>query len=252
MSIVIYNPLPPLTEGAFLRAGWTPQVINGVVPDLSGFGKTGTPTTAPCPAFENDPMFGSTLRTYANESGFTFPATLSVTTAGTWGVWYKVPTLTMPAGGFSVLFGANTDNGYFVLNSTTHAYPQATLVLAGVPRGLQITIDSRVNVWTLYTCTWDGDKIRLYSDGILGNTSISYGPGVAVESWNVGTGRVGKLSIATYNHDGNLRAPFILNRCWSDAEVAQHYALAKSACYKTDYGALVDTADQGGVVGAYL
>jgi len=252
MSIVIYNPLPPLTEGAFLRAGWTPQVINGVVPDLSGFGKTGTPTTAPCPAFENDPMFGSTLRTYANESGFTFPATLSVTTAGTWCAWYRVPTLTVGGGGFSALFTANVDDGYFYLASNAHAYPSCALVFAGVPRSLQIATDSRIGVWTLYTCTWDGDKIRLYIDGVLGNTSISYGPGTTVQSWNAGTGKIGKLTLATYSLDGNLRAPFILNRCWSDAEVAQYYSLAKTAQFKTDFGSLVSLADEGGTIGQYI
>ena len=252
MSIIQYNPLPPLTEGAFLRAGWTPQAINGVVPDLSGFGKTGTPTTAPCPAFENDPMFGSTLRTYANESGFTFPATLSVTTAGTWCAWYRVPTLTVGGGGFSALFTANADDGYFYLASNAHAHPGCTLVFAGVPRSLQIAPASRIGVWTLYTCTWDGDKIRLYSDGVLGNTSISYGPGTTVQSWNAGTGKIGKLTLATYSLDGNLRAPFILNRCWSDAEVAAYYSSARAACWKSDFGVFVDLADQGGVVGAYL
>jgi hypothetical protein len=84
-------------------------------------------------------------------------------------------------------------------------------------------------------------------DGVLGNTSVSYGPGVTVESWNAGTGKIAKLNAATYSFDGNLRAPFILNRCWSAEEVAAYYSLAKSAMWKTDYDASTSLADEGGV-----
>jgi hypothetical protein len=167
-------------------------------------------------------------------------------------VWYKTPTLTLGVGGLSVFHGANTDNGYFGLNNSGTAQPFAGLVFAGVPRVLQYALNSRIGVWTFYTCTWDGDKIRLYLDGVLGNTSVSYGPGVTVESWNAGTGKIAKLNAATYSFDGNLRAPFILNRCWSDADVAAYYNLSRVAAFTTGYGALVDLADQGGVVGAYL
>jgi len=252
MSIVSYNPLPPLTEGAFLRAGWTPQVINGVVPDLSGLGHDGTLATVK-PAFECDPFFGPTLRTYANESGFTFPCTLGVTTVGTWGVWYKLPTLVLPAGTFSVFMQGNSAADFplgVTLNGTAYAY--VGLALGGFARtlvdpGAQPT---RANVWTLQVATYDGDKIRLYRDADLRATSPSYaGP---INNWNAGTGRIGYYSAVTNSTDGNLRAPFILNRCWSDADVAAYYSSARAACWKSDFGVFVDLADQGGVVGAYL
>ena len=251
MSIIQYNPLPPLTEVTYLRAGWTPAAINGAVPDCSGFGKTGTPTTAPCPAFECDPMFGSTLRTYANEAGFTFPCTLGVTTVGTWGCWYKVPTLVLPAGSFGMLLVGDGGNGYIGVTTNGSAVPIFALTIAGFSRVISdATLPSRIGVWTCFIGAYDGDKLRIYIDGALRSTSLSYVG--AVTAWNAGTGRVGHYVVATDSYDGNLRAPFILNRCWSDAEVAQYYSLAKTAQFKTDFGSLVSLADEGGTIGQYI
>jgi len=251
MSIVIYNPLPPLTEGAFLRAGWTPQVINGVVPDLSGFGKTGTPTTAPCPAFECDPYFGSTLRTYANESGYAFPSTLTTSQTGTWSVWVKRPTLTLSGLGYDVAMeGGNNANDYLGVVSAGSAFAIAGVRIGGVNRQLIDNLSSRIDVWTHILWTWDGANIRLYVDGLLRQTSPVY---VGVVDWNIGTGHVGYSAVVPgISQNGNIRAPFILSRCWSDADVAAYYSSARAACWKSDFGVFVDLADQGGVVGAYL
>ena len=250
MSIVQYNPLPPVTEGTFLRAGWTPQVINGVVPDLSGLGHDGTLATVK-PAFECDSFFGPTLRTYANEAGFTFPCTLGVTTVGTWGIWYRVPTLVLPASTLAVLISRSTANDNFLLNVNGSARLALNITLGGVARSLaNAVLPSRIGVWELAIATYDGDKVRLYTDGVLTDTSASWGG--AIDNWNAGTGRIAHYSAATFSLDGNLRAPFILNRCWSDADVAAYYALAKTAQFKTDYGALVSLAIEGGTIGSYV
>ena len=245
MSNSSVSSLLPVQDGS-LKAAWVPGQIGGVIPDISGQSKNGTPTSNPGPSFENDPFFGRVMRCAGNESGFTFPATLSVTTAATWGVWYKVPTLTLTgAGDFSTLFGANTDNGYLGLSQTAHAHPFATLVISGTPRTLTAAIDSRIGVWMFYVCTYDGDKIRIYADGVLGNTSLSY-PGT-IESWSAGTGKIGKLILLLYSFNGWLKSPFIMNRALNQDEITALYNQGKMALYKSDYGAIVSLADGGGV-----
>jgi hypothetical protein len=92
--------------------------------------------------------------------------------------------------------------------------------------------------------------MRLYIDGDLKMTSPSY-PGTA-DSWNAGTGYIGRISALTYSHNGSLCAPFILNRCMSSDEISDYYKLARSALWKTDYGCTVSVANEGGVVGQYI
>jgi hypothetical protein len=247
MTIIQYRPR--VTIEPALRAAWTPDVVGGVIPDLSGNGKNGTPVK-PEMLIEDDPYFGKVMRTFAKEGGFSFPATLGLTTVGTWGFWFKTATLVLPVGTLAALLSANVSNGYFGLSAPGLAYTFGTVVISGTPRNITHAVSTRVDVWTLYTCTYDGDKLRIYRDGELGNTSPSY-PGT-IDSWDAGTGYVGRLSALTYSFDGRIRSPFVLNRCLSGIEVADLYNKAKAACWKTDYGAVVSLADEGGVIGNYL
>lgn len=243
--------MPPINEGTFLRAGWVPNVAGGNVPDLSGNSKVGTPTASPGPAFETDPYFGTSLRTFANDSGFTFPGTLSVTTTGTWGCWYKLPTLTLPAGALSMFF-SRTVGDYFYVWTTGVAYLGMGIYLGGVARTLNnATLPSRVGVWTLGMATYDGTYVRLYCDGALVSTSAAWGG--AIDNWNAGTGAACYyIGGATYGVNGNVRAPFILNRCMSDSEISDYYRLSRSALWKTDWGCTISTSDEGGTVGQYI
>jgi hypothetical protein len=152
----------------------------------------------------------------------------------------------------SLFLSANNGNGYFGISTAPFAYTFGTLVETGtgIPRTITHSVSLRVDVWTFFTYTYDGDKMRIYRDGILGNTSPSYP--MTVDSWNTGTGYCGKYPSATYSFNGNIRVPFVLNRCWSAEEVAAYYSLAKSAMWKTDYDASTSLADEGGVTGQYL
>jgi hypothetical protein len=154
----------------------------------------------------------------------------------------------MPAGGYYTLIQGNGGNEWFTLVTNGFASRQMNLTLGGVPRTVTDNLyASRIGVWMLVVATYDSDRVRIYTDGVLDVTSAALGG--AITNWNAGTGKVAFYTAATYGFDGNLRAPFVLSRCWSDAEVAQFYnATAKQACYKSDYGALVSLADEGGVL----
>lgn len=247
--IVRANVLPPTTEGSALRAGWKPQVVNGVVPDLSGLGKTGTPVGRAC--YESSPYYGSVLRNFgADSSGFSYPCTLGVTTTATWGLWTTLSTLALP-GGTGVALQGNSAADYIGVTINGVANTIGSIVLGGVQRVTAIANTGRVDEPMLTVLTYDGDKLRGYVDGVLWYTSPSYG--AAITNWNAGTGYCGYYSPASnISFNGSIRAPFVLNRCWSDADVAAYYSLAKQACYKSDWGSLVTIAAVTGIVGQYI
>jgi hypothetical protein len=146
--------------------------------------------------------------------------------------------------------GGNNANDYLGVVSAGSAFAIAGVRIGGVNRQLIDNLSSRIDVWTHILWTWDGANIRLYVDGLLRQTSPVY---VGVVDWNIGTGHVGYSAVVPgISQNGNIRAPFILSRCWSDADVAAYYSLAKTAQFKTDFGSLVSLADEGGTIGQYI
>jgi hypothetical protein len=250
MTIIKYEPQPPITEGSFLRAGWAPKTIGGSIIDISGNAKHGTQING-C-AWENDPYFGSIIHGFGVQSQWSFPATLSVSGAATFGCWYKIPSLTsVGADNYAGLFCGTTGNDLISIYLNGSAFLRAELQISGVARSLIDNQPSRANVWTLAIFTYDGDKIRIYADGVLRQTSASY-PSV-LNGFSAGTAYFGGFStVPGYGLDGVARSPFILNKCWSQEEITQYYNLAKVACWKTDFGVLSTLTAQGGITGAYL
>lgn len=250
--LVRYEPIPE--QSSSLKAAWTPTVAGaGVVADISGSGKHGT-RVGSC-SWEQDPYFGSVIDCFANESGLTFPNTLGVTTAGTWQVWYKTPSLTFLAPNPYGIFMTSSGNDGLMIRVNGSALGALWLQISGVGRSILGTLPSRVGVWTLLTGTYDGDKLRLYMDDIPDTVSASF-PGV-LDWWNSASARFGMGCLgggalnAGYSYNGLARAPLILNRALSQDEISQVYTRAKKACWKTE-GALVSLADEGGIVGNYL
>jgi len=251
MSIIKYNPLPPTNEGTALRVGWSPKIISNSIIDVSGNAKHGIQING-C-AWEEDQYFGSIIHGFGDKSLWSFPATLSVSGTATFGCWYKIPSLTsIGADNYSGLFCGTTGNDLISIYSNGSGFLRAELQISGVARSL---IDSgqqsRANVWTLAIFTYDGDRIRIYVDGVLRQTSASY-PSV-LNGFSAGTAYFGGFTtFATYGLNGVARSPFILNKCWSQEEITQYYNLSKQACWKTDFGALSTIAAEGGTTGAYL
>lgn len=219
--IIQAPPLPPYVPG-YVRAAWTPQSVNGVIPDLSGMGKTGTPVGQAC--YECSPYYGSVLRNFGLDAGFTFSCVLGVTTAGTWMADVEVATLTTPAGGRMHLIEGNSNADYLALITNGSCFLRGALTLGGVARTLDDNLPARVGVKTFFAMTYDSNYIKLYIDGTLRQTSVSYG-GAVITNWNAGTGRVGYGAAGTLGLDGYLRAPCVLNRCLSGDEIAALYRL---------------------------
>ena len=251
MTIIRANILPPLRDPG-LVAAWLPRPVNGVIPDVSGNGKTGT-LVQPGSCYEEDPYFGPCLRNYANEAGFTFPCTLGLTTQGTWGLWYLLSTPVLPAGNYSLLLNGSAFSDYAVaLQGNNNCRAAAGLVLNGANRALldPAAVPSIVGVPTLQITTYDGDKMRIHRDASLVATSPSYaGP---ISAWNAGVGRVGYSSAATYAVNGRVFTPFVINRAWTQDEITAYYNLAKRACWMSEYRAVLSLANEGGVVGQYI
>lgn len=248
MSIIQYKPQPPTFEGTFLRAGWIPKPVAGSVVDLSGNAKHGTQING-C-AWEKDPYFGDILKTVSDPTGFSFPGTLSLANTATWAFWYKIPTLTLTSSGLAT-FASATSNDYMGLRYNGSAKLFSFIRYGATSRYIEDTQASRVDVWTLATFTYDGDKERVYCDGTLRQTSASWGG--AIYWWNSGTAGIGYLTGASgYAFKCFYKSPFILNKCWSQDDVISYYNLAKTACWKTDYGPISSITSEGGIVGNYL
>ena len=247
--MIIRAPLSPPLLDPNLRAGWAPRPVSGVVPDLSGHGFDGTPVVSGV-VYEEDPYFGSALHNSGADAGYTFPCTLGLATQGTWGCWYRLPSLVLPAGGTSVLVEGNAAADALNLVTNGSAFGEINLTLNAVARTLTDTLVTRIDVPTLLVATYDGDRIRLYVDTLLRQISPHYdGP---ITSWNAGTGRVGYSTAATHGLAGWSFAPFVLDRAWTESEVAAYYVQACRACYKTGWGAIVSLVDEGGAAGQFL
>lgn len=252
MTIIRYKPLPPITEGVSLRAGWIPSCIGNIIPDVSSFSKNGTPTTTVKPIFEDDPYFGSVLRNYGALSSWSFSSALGVTTAATFGCWYKLPSLDIGADNYAGLFTGTTGNDLISLYLNNQAYFRAELQISGVPRSLIDNQPSRADVWTFGAVTYDGANVRLYIDGVLRQTSAAWASSLdgfsAASTAHFG----GFATVANFGLVGYARAPFILNRAMSQQEIIDYYNLATVACWKSDYNVMTSVAAEGGIKWSFL
>lgn len=245
---IIQAPLA-LSPSSTLKGSWTSRAVAGSVRDQSGNGKHGTMITGAC--WERHPFFGDEMHTAGNESGFSFPCSLGLTTQGTWIVWHRCSTL-VAAGGLAILcVGANGGSNFgFSTNGTLEVW--GSLRLDAVQRTLTDaeSAPARVGVDTMFAMSYDGDKIRLYRDNILTEESASLGG--ALSDWNGGTGKFGAWSGATIPFNGRLIPLGIWSTALSSSEMGTIYDMARRACFKTDWGYWISTAAEGGVAGGRL
>ena len=140
-------------------------------------------------------------------------SSLNITGAITVEAWFNIGTLTQPAHRMILDFGAPAS--YISLIHSGGAFPFLSLNIGGAQRLSDSNFRPSINTWHHFVATWDGDRMRVYVDGILRNTSPSF-TGVL---HTAGIARIGRHTEPGLFFNGLIDEVRIHNRALTEAEI---------------------------------
>jgi hypothetical protein len=153
--------------------------------------------------------------------------------------WFNADTVA--AGLFHVIWISSSGDSYIAINTVggiTSAFS-----LGGLSRSIASSAALvSTGAWYHIVATWDADKIRLYVNGALVNTSASF---VGALSLGAGTFRIGTNNGGGEALDGRIDEVAVYNYTLSMQQIANHYALRTSTIATVAAATVADSSGNG-------
>ena len=201
----------------------------GTVLDLSKNGNAGTlmPTyPSNCPLYvasKNKKMLKALyfdgLNDYVNIGATT--NLNNITGAITIELWFNLNTSSMPKT-HRMMCDMNAANSSYI-SVITSVEPFLSLSIGGLQKTLHSFFYPLINTWYHLVATWNADKMRIYINGALKNTSVSYTGALNFS----GNKYIGKYAAAGYEWSGLIDEFRIYNRALGATEILKLYNLFK-------------------------
>jgi prepilin-type N-terminal cleavage/methylation domain-containing protein len=201
--------------------------------DASGYGNNGT--------FYGDTQFvDSDIEGYALsfdgvDDYVDVGSGADITNAVTIEAWFNTNTLSAPDGHRMVFYGGEPSGSSYL--SLYPATPYFRLYIDGVGSGLSSGFSPSINIWYHLVANWDTDKMRIYINGTLKNTSISYSGALNM----TGTKYIGRYGSASSYFSGLIDEVRIYAEALPATEIQEHYVqglenlLVNQAITQTEY-----------------
>lgn len=190
--------------------------------DSSGNNNTGTITGATWQTVKTSCVSGYCLNFDGSDDFVDCVAgssLVNITGAITIDFWFNTNTLTLPNNHRMIFEGNAAGNSYISLYGNNLACPFLSLSIGGTQRTLNSNLVPLINTWYHVVGTWDTDKMRIYVNGVLKGTSISY-TGVLNMA---GAKYIGKYVAAGYNFSGKIDEVRVYDKAASISQIKQNY-----------------------------